>query len=98
MNQISQAIGSIPDTRELLKRLNDIILGVVGGSYSTIILYDEESERLKVHTTNINDPDDLAVIKDNINSGILLDALMEGNTYLRIMLTITSIFSHAAGT
>ena len=60
LNQISQAIGSILDTRELLKRLNDIILGVVGGSYSTIILYDEESERLKVHTTNINDPDDLA--------------------------------------
>ena len=82
LHQISQAIGSILDTRELLKRLNDIILGVVGGSYSTIILYDEESERLKVHTTNINDPDDLAVIKDNINSGILLDALMEGKYIL----------------
>lgn len=82
LNQISQAIGSILDTKELLKRLNDIILGVVGGSYSTIILYDEESGRLKVHTTNVVNPGDLATIKDNINSSILLDTFMKGEYIL----------------
>jgi diguanylate cyclase (GGDEF)-like protein len=82
LNQISQAIGSILDTKELLKRFNDIILGVVGGSYSSIILYDEESGRLKVHTTNVANPGELATIADNINSGILLDALMKGEYIL----------------
>jgi diguanylate cyclase (GGDEF)-like protein len=75
LNQISQAIGSILDTRELLKRLNDIILGVVGCSYSTIILLDEESNRLKVHTTNITNNYELATLTDHINNGILKEAL-----------------------
>jgi len=82
LNQISQAIGSILDTRELLKRLNDIILGVVGGSYSTIVLYDEESGRLKVHTTNVTNPAELATLMDNINCSILMDVLMKGECLL----------------
>ena len=82
LNQISQAIGSILDTKELLKRLNDIILGVVGGSYSTIILHDEESGRLKVHTTNVMDPNELATMTDNINCSILQDVLEKGECLL----------------
>lgn len=82
LNQISQAIGSILDTKELLKRLNDIILGVVGGSYSTIILHDEESGRLKVHTTNVMDPNELATMTDNINCSTLQDVLEKGECLL----------------
>ncbi len=82
LNQISQAIGSILDIKELLKRLNDIILGVMGVSYSTIILYDESTNRLKVHTTNISNINELATITDNINSGVLVDAMNKGESIL----------------
>ena len=82
LHQISQAIGSVLDIRELLQRLNDIILGVMGVNYSTIILYDENINRLKVHTTNITNITELAVITDNINSGLLMDALNNGKTVL----------------
>ncbi len=82
LNQISQAIGSILDTKELLKRLNDIILGVMGVSFSTIILYDENANRLKVHTTNVSNMNELATITDNINSGVLGEALNKGQSIL----------------
>ncbi len=82
LHQISQAIGSVLDIKELLKRLNDIILGVMGVNCSTIILYDENINRLKVHTTNITNISELATITDNINSGILMDALNNGKTIL----------------
>lgn len=75
LQQISQAIGSILDTKELLKYVNDIILGVMGVNYSSIILYDDRKNKLKVHTTSIVDPGDLAVLRDNINCPILLDVL-----------------------
>jgi len=82
LNKISQAIGSILDTKELLKRLNDIILGVVGCSCSSIILFDSESNRLKVHTTNITNKNELATLTDNINCSILRDALDKGEYIL----------------
>lgn len=82
LRQISQAISSVLDIRELLQRLNDIILGVMGVSFSTIILYDENINRLKVHTTNVTNMNELAVITDNINSRVLMDALNNGKTIL----------------
>lgn len=82
LNQISQAIGSILDIKELLKRLNDIIMGVMGVSYSSIILFDENTNRLKVHTTNISNINELATITDNINSGVLVDAMNKGESIL----------------
>lgn len=78
LQQISQAIGSILDIKELLKYLNDIILGVMGVSYSTIILYDEKANRLKVHTTNISNANEMAILVDNINSRELFNALNSG--------------------
>lgn len=78
LHQISQAIGSVLDIKELLKRLNDIILGVMGVSYSTIILYDGGIGRLKVHTTNISNINELATMTDNVNNGVLIDALNKG--------------------
>lgn len=82
LHQISQTIGSVLETKELLKRLNDIILGVMGVSYSTIILYDENINRLKVHTTNISNINDLATMTDNINCGILMETLNKGQSIL----------------
>lgn len=79
LQQISQAISSILDIKELLKHLNDIILGVIGVNYSTIILYDEKVNRLKVHTTSISNISDLATLIDNINCDELLWALNDGH-------------------
>ncbi|MCX7921268.1 MAG: diguanylate cyclase [Clostridia bacterium] len=78
LQQISQAIGSIFDIKELLKYVNDIIIGVMGVNNSTIILYDEKKKILKVDTTNIKNEDELLAINDNINSKVLVDVLDKG--------------------
>lgn len=78
LQQISQAIGSILDTKELLIYLNDIILGVMGVNYSTIILFDEKTNSLKVHTTNISNANEAAILFDNINCYSLLKSLNSG--------------------
>lgn len=75
LQQISEAIGSIFDISELLKFVNDVILGVMGVNYSTIVLLDQKKNRLKVQFTNILNKDDLAILNDNINSKLLLDIL-----------------------
>lgn len=82
LQQISQAIGSIFDIKELLKYVNDIIIGVMGVSYSTIILYDEKKGRLKVHTTNITCPEHIAHIENSVNCRILMDAMNHGRTII----------------
>ncbi|RCX12973.1 diguanylate cyclase with GAF sensor [Anaerobacterium chartisolvens] len=75
LQQITQAISSIFDINELLKYVNDIILGVMGVSYSTIILYDEKKSKLTVHTTNIKNKEELDILNNNINCNILMNAL-----------------------
>ena len=82
LQQISQAISSILDIKELLKYLNDVILGVMGVDYSTIILYDEKVDHLKVQTTNISNISEMATLVDNINCEVLLDALNNGQHIL----------------
>lgn len=75
LQQISEAIGSIFDINELLKFVNDVILGVMGVNYSTIILLDHKKNRLKVQFTNIQNREELAVLRRNINCGLMLDIL-----------------------
>ncbi len=75
LQQISEAIGSIFDINELLKFVNDVIIGVMGVNYSTIVLFDYKKNKLKVHFTNVKDKEDLAVLSDNINCKFLLDIL-----------------------
>lgn len=82
LQQISQAISSILDIRELLKYLNDIIIGVMGVSNSTILLFDEKTRRFKVQVTNIINSGELAILTDNINCRALQDALEYGNPIL----------------
>ncbi|MDF2987779.1 MAG: cph2 [Eubacterium sp.] len=75
LQQISEAIGSIFDINELLNFVNDVILGVMGVNYSTIVLLDHKKNKLKVQFTNILKKEDLAVLNDNINCQLLLDIL-----------------------
>lgn len=75
LQQISEAIGSIFDISELLKFVNDVIIGVMGVNYSTIVLFDQENNRLKVQFTNIQNKEDLAILNENINCKLLLDIL-----------------------
>jgi len=82
LQQISQAISSILDIGELLKYLNDIIIGVMGVNYSTIILFDDGSGRLKVQATNITSLDELAVLSDNINNNMLRQVMENGEHFL----------------
>ncbi len=82
LQQISQAISSILDISELLKYLNDIIIGVMGVNYSTIVLFDEKSGRLKVQATNIANLGDLATLSDNINNSMLSKVMDNGQYFL----------------
>ncbi|OPX41967.1 phytochrome-like protein cph2 [Ruminiclostridium hungatei] len=75
LQQISEAIGSILDINDLLNFVNDVIIGVMGVNYSTIVLLDHREGRLKVHFTNIQNKKDLAILNDNINCKLLLDML-----------------------
>ncbi len=78
LQQISEAIGSILDINDLLNFVNDVIIGVMGVNYSTIVLLDHKKNRLKVQFTNIRNKEDLAVLNDNINCKLLLDILENG--------------------
>jgi len=82
LQQISEAIGSIFDISELLKFVNDVIIGVMGVNYSTIVLLDQKKNRLKVQFTNIQNKEDLVILSDNINCKLLLDTLENGKSIL----------------
>jgi len=79
LQQITQAISSILDVDDLLKDVNDIIIGVMGVSSSTIICYDDKKNRLKVHTTNVSKRNGLIVLNDNINCEKLMEVLKSGD-------------------
>src|SRR5690606_31269469 len=78
VQQISEVINSIFDIQKLLQNVNDIIIGVMGVKYSTILMYDEKKNIFKIHTTNISDQKELIIINDNINCEILLGSLNSG--------------------
>ena len=78
LQQISRAISSIFDIKELLKYVNDIIMGVMGVNYSTIILFDDKRNKLKVSTTNIKNRQELVTLTDNINCKALMDCMNVG--------------------
>lgn len=78
LQEISQVITSIFDIKELMRNVNDVILGVLGVSNSTVILYDEKRDKLKVSTTSIKSSKELVSLNDNINSQLLLNVLKSG--------------------
>jgi diguanylate cyclase (GGDEF)-like protein len=82
LQQISQAINSIFDIKELLRYVNDVVLGVLGVSNSTVILYDERKNKLKVSTTSIKNSTELVSLSDNVNSIVLMDVLDSGKIFV----------------
>ncbi len=71
VQQISQAISSIFDMGELLRFVNDVIIGVMGVSNSTIAMKNLQTGRMKVLVSSIIDKRELAVFTDYINHDIL---------------------------
>lgn len=79
LQQVSKAIGSLLNIHELMNYVNDITLGVMGVKDSTIILFNEKTSELEVHTTNITDKEAYATLCNNINCPELL-SILEGET------------------
>ncbi len=82
LQQISQAITSIFDMHELLKFVNDVIIGVMGVYHSTIALSYGPQNKLKVQVSSIFDKKDLAIVSDYINSDILKPSTDEGHSMI----------------
>lgn len=82
LQQITQAISSLFDIKELLKFVNDVILGVMGVNNSTIILYDNKESTLKVNTTSISNSSELELLKSNTNCGVLKEVLESGKSIM----------------
>ena len=75
VQQISQAISSIFDMNELLKFVNDVIIGVMGVSNATIAMRNTQTDRMKVLVSSIIDKRELAVFTDYVNHDIRNGAL-----------------------
>jgi diguanylate cyclase (GGDEF)-like protein len=82
LQQISQAITSIFDMNELLKFVNDVIIGVMGVYHSTIALCYGPHNKLKVQVSSIFDKKDLAIVSDYINSDVLKPSTEEGRSMI----------------
>lgn len=82
LQQISQAITSIFDMNELLKFVNDVIIGVMGVYHSTIALCYGPQNKLKVQVSSIFDKKDLAIVSDYINCDILKPSTEEGHSMI----------------
>jgi len=96
LHQISTAISSILNIKELLRYVNDVLIGVMGVQFSTIALFDEKKERLKVHTTNITDSNSLFELTTNINSKHILETLENGKPVVNNDIS-TSSYSFTSG-
>lgn len=75
LSRVSQAISATLDIKELFKDVNDIIIGVMGVSHSTLLLYDEKKNKLKVSITSVVDNAEFTVLMDNINSFCLQEVI-----------------------
>lgn len=82
LQQISQAITSIFDMNELLKFVNDVIIGVMGVYHSTIALCYGPQNKLKVQVSSIFDKKDLAIVSDYINCDTLKPSTEEGHSMI----------------
>ncbi len=77
LQHVSQVINTTLDIKELLKDVNDIIIGVMGVSHSTLLLYDENKNKLKISITSVVSSAELAVLMDNINNNCLHEVIQK---------------------
>lgn len=82
LQQISQAIATILDIKELLKFVNDVIIGVMGVSYSTILLLDKENNKMNIKITNIYSDTALNILKENADCEILNNVVKNGKSII----------------
>jgi diguanylate cyclase (GGDEF)-like protein len=82
LQQISQAISSIFDMNELLKFVNDVIIGVMGVYHSTIALCHGPQNKLKVQVSSIFDKKELAIVSDYINTEVLKPSVEDGHSMI----------------
>ena len=82
LQQISQAISSIFDMHELLKFVNDVIIGVMGVYHSTIALCHGPQNKLKVQVSSIFDKKELAIVADYINNDVLKPSVEDGHSMI----------------
>ena len=82
LQQISQAISSIFDMNELLKFVNDVIIGVMGVYHSTIALCHGSQNHLKVQVTSIFEKSEMAIMTDFINSDVLKPSIDKGHSMI----------------
>ena len=82
LQQISQAISSIFDMNELLKFVNDVIIGVMGVFHSTIALCHGPQNKLKVQVSSIFDKKELAIVADYINNDVLKPSVEDGHSMI----------------
>ena len=82
LQQISQAITSIFNVNELLKFVNDVIMGVMGAYHSTIALCYGPHNKLKVQVSSIFDKKELAIVSDYLNSDVLTPCTLEGRSMI----------------
>lgn len=75
VQQVVDVIGVVFDIKELLRQVNDVVIGVMGVTNSIICFYDSKRGRLNLHTTNIINKDELQLLNDKINCPALLDVL-----------------------
>jgi|GEM_PF-632707 len=66
LQQVDAAINSIMDMDKLLNTINDVILGVIGPTYSSILLWDDDKNALVVKASNMN--------ADKINNFLIYDS------------------------
>lgn len=82
IQQISQAISSMLDINELLKFVNDVIIGVMGVSNSSIALLNNQTDKMRVFVSSISDKRELAVFTDYINHDIGKGSITISSTLL----------------
>ncbi len=82
LQQVSKAINSILDTRELMEYVNDIIIGVMGVNNSSIIISDDKTKRLKLNITNIANAEDRALLADNLNTEFFKSLIQKGGSVI----------------
>lgn len=80
LHQISRAITTIMDVKELLKFVNDVIIGVMGVNYSTVILLNKENGKMEIKMTNITSVEELKIMKGNIDCEELINVISTGHS------------------
>jgi predicted signal transduction protein with EAL and GGDEF domain len=77
VSEMSNAIESVFDFKEFLKNINHTIIKTMNIDYSTIIFLDNETNKLRIELTNLENNRGLEIITANLNCRTLLNVLLD---------------------